>query len=347
MKRKPTSSGKAAHPRQGKTEPGAADRQGPDSPTRPASLAELRRRIADRGSGQSQVFRLIAEYLLDHAPEAAMASMREIAQRLSVDPSNLVRFAKSFGFSGYNELRQLLQAEVKASAEPGSFLERAARLQQRTGGRAGTATRLLVDIQAAHEANIAALIRRNQPEVLITCGRMLARARSIHVCGMRSCFAAAFAFAYAARMVRSQVRLMDGLAGTFADSLREIGERDILLVIGMEPYSAASVKAVAYAHERGARIIAVTDSALSPLARGAEVILEFRRDGPQIPGTVAPAVALVEMLAAAMIARGGRRFLETLRASEEQLARFGAYVREGNDMPARGKTLPAAEDGKG
>ena len=243
-----------------------------------------------------------------------MASMREIAHRLSVDPSNLVRFAKSFGFAGYNELRQLLQAELRASTEPETFLARAARLQQGGGRRARGATQLLVDIQSAHEANMAMLIRRNRPEVLAECGQMLARARSIHVCGMRSCFSAAFAF---------------------ADSLREIGERDILLVIGMAPYSTASVKAVAFARERGARIIAVTDTVLSPLAQGASVILEFTRDGPQIPGTVAPAVALVEMLAAAMIARGGRRFLETLRASEEQLARFGAYLREEDDAADR------------
>ena len=317
-----------------------AARGRPDSQARrPATLAELRHRIADRAAGQSRVFRLIAGYLLEHAPEAAMASMREIAQRLAVDPSNLVRFAKSFGFSGYNELRQLLQAELRASAEPETFLARATRLQKGGGGRQGATTRLLLDIQRAHEANMATLIRRNSPEVLAECGQMLARARSIHVCGMRSCFSAAFAFAYAARMVRSQVRLMDGLAGTFADSLREIGERDILLVIGMAPYSAASVKAVAFARERGARIIAVTDTVLSPLAQGASVILEFTRDGPQIPGTVAPAVALVEMLAAAMIARGGRRFLDTLRASEEQLARFGAYVREGG---LAGRPEPAA-----
>ncbi len=335
MARSPRNRDKESRPHVRRTDVSVRERDRKQEAQRPETLAELRRQIADRAAGQSRVFRLIASYLLEHAPEAAMASMREIAHRLSVDPSNLVRFAKSFGFAGYNELRQLLQAELRASTEPETFLARAARLQQGGGRRARGATQLLVDIQSAHEANMAMLIRRNRPEVLAECGQMLARARSIHVCGMRSCFSAAFAFAYAARMVRAQVRLMDGLAGTFADSLREIGERDILLVIGMAPYSTASVKAVAFARERGARIIAVTDTVLSPLAQGASVILEFTRDGPQIPGTVAPAVALVEMLAAAMIARGGRRFLETLRASEEQLARFGAYLREEDDAADR------------
>ncbi len=347
MTRSPTNRDKESHPKPAPDmrQEGASARSEHRevNEKRPENLAELRHRIADRAAGQSRVFRLIAGYLLEHAPEAAMASMREIAHRLAVDPSNLVRFAKSFGFSGYNELRQLLQAELRASTKPETFLARATRLQQGSGRRAQATTRLLVEIQAAHEANMATLIRRNRPEVLAECGQMLARARSIHVCGMRSCFSAAFAFAYAARMVRAQVRLMDGLAGTFADSLREIGERDILLVIGMAPYSTASVKAVAFARERGARIITVTDTVLSPLAQGASVILEFTRDGPQIPGTVAPAVALVEMLAAAMIARGGRRFLETLRASEEQLGRFGAYVREEDTMD---RPEPASADRK-
>ncbi len=294
----------------------------------PADMSALKRRLAERGEEMSRVYRAIADYLTRRPEEAAMASMRDVAQRIAVDPANLVRFAKSLGFPGYTELKKLLQAEVRAGIPTGDYIERAAHLQHAAGGRRRGSDRLIAEIQAANEANITTLAGRNPTATLDECGRLLARAQSIHVCGMRSCFAAAFAFAYAARMVRGGVRLMDGLGGTFADSLREIGPRDVLLAIGMAPYSVASIKAIDYAAERGARVLAMTDSPLSSLARRATHVLEFPREGAQVPGTVMPAVALAEMLVSIMIAKGGRRFLDSLRESEGQLARFGAYAEE-------------------
>ncbi|RMF17262.1 MAG: MurR/RpiR family transcriptional regulator [Alphaproteobacteria bacterium] len=303
-------------------------KQGEASGTPPTDMTTLKRRLAERGGKMSRVFRAIATYLTQRPEEAAMASMREVAQRLAVDPANLVRFAKSLGFSGYSDLKKVLQAEVCAGLPAGDYIERAAHLQQAAAARRHGADRLLAELQASNEANIKALAERNPVATMEACGRALARAQTIHVCGMRSCFSAAFAFAYAARMVRERVRLMDGLGGTFADSLREIGPRDVLLVIGMAPYSAASVKAARFAAERGAKVIAMTDTSISPLARHATHILEFPREGAQIPGTVMPAVALAEVLASVMIAKGGRRFLDTLKASEEQLACFSAYADE-------------------
>ncbi len=302
----------------------------------PGDPGELRRRIAERGHEMSPAFRAIADYLTRNPEEVAMASMRRVAQRLTIDPANLVRFAKFLGFDGFTELKELLQAGLRTGTGAADYLGRAAHLQEAAAGRRRGTDRLLAELQAANEANISALAARNPPATLEACGRLLARAHGIHVCGMRSCFAAAFAFSYAARMVRGGVRLMDALGGTFADSLREIGRRDVLLAIGMAPYSAAAVKAVDYAAERGAQVIAMTDTPLSPLARRATHILEFPREGSQVPGTVMPAVALAETLVSVMIAKGGRRFLDTLRASEEQLARFGAYTEDRHATDEKG-----------
>jgi DNA-binding MurR/RpiR family transcriptional regulator len=45
-----------------------------------------------------------------------------------------------------------------------------------------------------------------------------------------------------------------------------IGPADVLLAISVKPYTRQTVQAARYAKKRGARVIAVTDSEVSPLA---------------------------------------------------------------------------------
>jgi DNA-binding MurR/RpiR family transcriptional regulator len=89
---------------------------------------------------------------------------------------------------------------------------------------------------------------------------------------------------------------------------------------------------VKYAQARGARIVAITDSELSPLAPQADNMIIVQTETPSFFHTMAPAFAAVECLAALVAARHGPKALATLEASENQLAAFGTYV-----MPKKGR----------
>jgi DNA-binding MurR/RpiR family transcriptional regulator len=268
--------------------------------------------------------RRIAAYLLEHPDDVALCSMREIAGRLKMDPSTFVRFAKKLSFSGYAELRDIFRKELRAART--GYMERARQLQKK-GGR-GEIVELVSDLRLSNEVNLHQLFEKNQPGLLQRAAENMLRARHIYVVGMRSCFSAAFALHYACRMIRRRVYLGDGLAGTFADGMRGMGPGDVFVVIGTHPYSRDTALAAGYAAQCGATIIALTDSKLSPLAVDAEFTLVFGHRGPLILGTIVPAMALVEILVAVMIARGGEKALDTLKESDQQLTKMSSYVRE-------------------
>jgi DNA-binding MurR/RpiR family transcriptional regulator len=93
-----------------------------------------------------------------------------------------------------------------------------------------------------------------------------------------------------------------------------------------------TLDAARYARSRGARIVAITDSELSPLSALADETIMVQTDTPSFFHTMAPAFAAVECLAALVAARHGPTALATLEASEDQLAAFGTYV-----MPKKGR----------
>lgn len=267
-------------------------------------------------------FRKIASFLLEHPDEVAMSSTRDIAGQLDMDPSNLVRFAQGFSFSGFPEMKGLFQKQIRKSKT--GYLERAQQLQWH--GEHEEIAKLISELHAANNANLIEVLEQNNPELLAEVGALIMSAKNVYICGFRSCFPAAFALHYICRMVRGEVFLSEGLGGTFADDMRGIGEGDVFVTIGMEPYSNNTVAAVRYAEKCGARILALTDSPLSPLAAHAHHVLIFGRKGPPVLGSVVPVIALVEALTTVMIAKGGEKALSVLNDSEKQLTDFAAYV---------------------
>ena len=86
-----------------------------------------------------------------------------------------------------------------------------------------------------------------------------------------------------------------------------------------------TVRAVDAAGARGVGIVALTDSALSPLARNAAHTLLFRTDSVSFFGSMVGPLALVELLVARLAARGGKAVLARLGEVEKRLTQQNAY----------------------
>ena len=154
----------------------------------------------------------------------------------------------------------------------------------------------------------------------------IATAGHVYCLGLRSSFSVAYMFHYVRSLFGSRSVLVDGSGATGLDALRNIGPGDVLLVVSVMPYVRLSIDSAAFAKERGARIVAVTDSDLSPLIPLSEHTIMVRTETPSFFHTMAPAFAAVECLAAMVAARRGPAALAALESSEQQLNTFGIYV---------------------
>ncbi|MCW8863233.1 MAG: SIS domain-containing protein, partial [Rhodospirillales bacterium] len=146
-----------------------------------------------------------------------------------------------------------------------------------------------------------------------------------------------YAFHYAYSMFRADAVLLDGRGGAFADALRRICSDDVLFVIGLSPYTDWSVKAAGYAVGKGAKVIALTDSPVSPLAKNATVTLYAGDDSPSFYQSFVGPMAVAQALVALIASRGGDAVLEKIAESERQLEEFGAYWQETPVRRRKGK----------
>ncbi len=263
-----------------------------------------------------------ARWVIDHPADVALLTTREQARRSGVGPATMTRLAQRFGLKGYEELRKLYADAMRR--RPESFRGRAQELLERREAEGDPA--LMQDIFSSLSQHMQAL---SSPDALARFGaaaEMIASANRVFCLGQRSSFPVAYIFYYVRSLFGAASVLVDGVGATGVDTLRNIGKSDVLLAITVDPYVRGTVETARYAKARGARIVAITDSDLSPLAAFADRTILVRTETPSFFHTMAPAFAAVECLAALVAARRGDETLAALADSEKQLAVLNTYI---------------------
>ena len=70
------------------------------------AFAGLRERIARAYPELSPQLRAIAEFSIQNADTVAVETAQQLAKRIGVPPSSMVRFAQTLGYAGFNELKR-------------------------------------------------------------------------------------------------------------------------------------------------------------------------------------------------------------------------------------------------
>jgi len=235
-------------------------RQSPD-----AEAAPTDRLLALFGSHRlSPAQRRIAQYLVDHLTEAAFLSITDLAERVGVSQPSVTRFASSLGFSGFPALREALQPiALSAVARHPDTREEIRRNE----------------LQAAVDAEIENLesLRRllADPNQILDIGRELARSTPLTILGLRISVSLAEYFAYAARRIHPDVRLVTRGGSVAYDALlqsREAGGTWVL-AFAMPRHANETLAAMRAARRTGLRVALITDLTLGPLVDEADVTL--------------------------------------------------------------------------
>lgn len=263
-----------------------------------------------------------ARWVLDHPADVALLTAREQARRSGLPPATFTRLAQRLGLDGFEAVRAIYAAAMRQ--RPDSFHGRAEELIARHAEEGGGA--LAQDLFAALAQHMQAL---REPDSLVRFERAADRilaARRVVCLGLRSSFPAAYLFDYIRALTGSPTTLADAAGGRGIDALRLIGPGDLLFAVSVAPYTKLTVDAAAYARERGAAVVALTDSAMSPLARLADEALIVRTETPSFFHSMTPAFAAAECLAALIAAKQGQPALDAIAQSEAQLDAFNSFL---------------------
>jgi len=293
------------------------------APAAQQAPADLFTRLRQRFDALTPELQRAGRWVIDHPGETGILSMRQQAKRAGVSAPTMLRLARALGFDDYASFRRPFQAALTGGAL--EFRSKASALQAAPAGAStGALGHEIAEAQARDVQSVQAL---NTADAIDAAIDAIRAARRVGFLGVRASFGVAFQFRYAYNLIGRNAVLFDGLAGTVQDQVDVLERGDCLIAISQSPYSAPTVEAVQSAAARGIAIVALTDSALSPLARAATHALLFRAESVSYFHSMIGPLALVELLLARIAAKGGKTVLRRLAEVEDRLTRSRAYWR--------------------
>lgn len=243
----------------------------------PTQLSLLQDEIRHRYETLSKRLKQVARYILDNSNSIAFDTVASIAAQASVPPSTLIRFANAFGFSGFNEMKQVFRQHLME--ETVNYTERA-RLFRQTSTDDNVAPEKPAEIlnvfTMVNAQALQQLAMQTSPEQLDRAVELLNNAENIYVIGLRRSFSVASYLTYALRHLERRAFLIDGLGGMFTEQLSMVKPNDVVIAISYSPYAQEALEMVELGAKCGAQQIAITDSQVSPLAAFSDVCFVVR-----------------------------------------------------------------------
>lgn len=238
----------------------------------PREFEALRASILERRANMPKRLAQIAAHMLDHPDEIAFGTAASIAAAAGVQPSTLVRFAQHIGFDGFSDLQTVFQDRLKARYA--SYEERLASLRE--GAPPGAGSQGIFDgFMAAASRSIEELSHTIDLEDLERSIALLAAAETIYLIASRRSFPITSYMAYAFGKMRVRSQLIGSPAGIDPEMLAFATPRDAAVTISFSPYASSTAEHARLLASMHVPSIAITDSALSPLAQTASIWFEI------------------------------------------------------------------------
>ena len=267
--------------------------------------------------GFSKGQKRIAAYILSDYDKAAFMTASKLGGLVNVSESTVVRFASALGYDGYPAMQKALQDIVRSKL---TSIQRINAAGDIFGGDVVSSV-LQTDMDKIRLA-IDEIDRTDFNKVL----DLLTKANHIYILGVRSsAFLAGYMHFYLHSIFEKVTLVTSNSAGDILESLLRIGPGDVLIGISFPRYSQATVKGVQYAHDKGADVIAITDSVLSPLYPLASATLKVRSDMISfVDSLVAPMSVINAVVVAAGYAKNSD-IARTFNRLEDIWAEYGVF----------------------
>lgn len=237
----------------------------------------------------------VGDWALAYPFRTATLKIDELAEAAGVSVASVNRYARALGFAGYPDFRAELLRAYDSTFAPVEKLRAAV-------SRETTHAQIMRESLEMAATNITRTLDRLQPDQCEAAVAMILEARRVFVVGLGGSAFTAGLLADALEPHVDLVRESTGFGGSERVIRRLLRVRPGDLVIGLSVprYSRRTVDFLHLTKDRGAKIMALTDSPASPLVPLADVALLAGSDHGILHGSHIGMVALIEGLAAAL-----------------------------------------------
>lgn len=277
-------------------------------------LSRIEMKMNSFSKGQKR----IATFIEEHYDRAAFMTASKLGKTVGVSESTVVRFATELGYSGYPKLQKAMQEMIRDKL---TSVQRIDVTTNRIGN-----DDVLDSIMNQDIDKIRRTLEETSHEDFNKAVKSIVNARRIYIFGVRSTASIARFLGYYFGLIFDNVRVITDTSKTHTyEQLFRIEKNDVMIGISFPRYSTMAVDSMTLARERGANVIAITDSMVSPLVSVADEVLIARSDMASVVDSLVAPLSLINALIVATVLEKKDEVTETFKELEKVWNHQGIY----------------------
>jgi len=275
-------------------------------------------RIEAEKSKFSKSQKLLAAYILENYDKAAFMTAGKLGKISGVSESTVVRFAAELGYKGYPHMQKALQELIRSKL---TSLQRINVTNDQFREKDIVRAVLNSDVE-----KIRSTLEELSAETFESAVDKIISAERIYILATRSASPLAAFMAYYLNLIFDNVRLVNtNSAAEIFEEMLGIKENDLAIGFSFPRYSTRTIKAMQFAEDKGADIIAITDSRSSPLASIAGCTLYASSGMISFLDSLVAPLSLVNALVLAVGMKKKNEVLNTFEYLEQIWDEYGVY----------------------
>lgn len=268
--------------------------------------------------------KLIADFILKNYDKAAFMTAAKLGDSVGVSESTVVRFAIELGFSGYPKLQKALQELIKNKLTSVQRLE--------LSNDYACEENVLRGVLKSDIENLRATLEKIDQENFNAVIDEIFKAKTVYIVGLRSSSAIAEFLGFYLRLIIKDVRVVAHNISNIFEQMINCDEGDLVIGIGFPRYALRTINGLEFAKERKAKVVAITDSNVSPLATVADYALISQSNMASFVDSLVAPLSVINALIVAVGVREKDKITSTFYELEELWKNYDIYSYNQNNI---------------
>lgn len=231
----------------------------------------------------------IATAVLHDYDKIAYLTASRLARTVNVSESTVVRFASVLGYEGYLEFQRAIQELLKSKLTPNQRIEITKKRMERKD--------IIENVMGSDINKIRYTLEHLNRDAFYDSVEAILSARNIYVMGVRGAEPVAHLLSYNLSLIFDNVKFVQATTpAEVFEQMFSINEQDVLIGFSFPRYSTKMVKAVKFAKSKGAKVVVVTDSHISPLVEHATYVLTAQSDMASFMDSLVAPVSIINTI---------------------------------------------------
>ena len=253
----------------------------------------------------SKAHKKVSDYIMKHYDRCAFMTASNLAKESDVSESTIVRFAYALGYDGYPELQKELQEVIKTQL---TIIQRAKMSFENLNE-----VEILENVLNIKQT----LTKIDHSTFKYIVNKIVDCKGCIYIVGLRTSTSLAEYLSYYLELMLDNVKLIKYDYVDMFEKIISVSSKDIVIGISLPRYTSRTSDLMKYAKDRGASLVAITDSLNSPIGELSDDVLIAMSDMSSIVDSLVAPLSVINALIVALASKKREEVKNKFESFEE------------------------------